>query len=160
MQKFQAKVEIIGINPFVFVPEKVLFKIFKQAGREKGFIPIRGTVNDKPYKQTLVRYRGEWRFYINTIILKHSPKRIGEIINISIEFDPISRALDPPASFVKALKENKEAKNVFDALSASRKMEITRYLVKLKTKESLEKNINKSINFLTGKEKFVGRDKP
>jgi len=157
---FSAKIEIIGINPFVFVPKEVLQKVFKQAGKEKGHIPIKGTVNGNPYRQTLVRYSGEWRLYINTIMLKNSPKRIGEIINLTITFDPESRAIEIPDTFAKALDENPKALAVFDQLSVSRKQEIIRYLARLKTQEILDKNILKAIDFLLGKGKFVGRDKP
>src|SRR5690606_41266848 len=62
--------DIIGVNPFVFVPEDILKAIFEQAGKDKGPIPIKGLVNGKPYTQTLVKYSGEWRLYINMIMLK------------------------------------------------------------------------------------------
>lgn len=38
--KFKADIKIIGINPFVFVPEKVLSEIFKQAQKDKSPIPV------------------------------------------------------------------------------------------------------------------------
>lgn len=160
MHTFTAAIEIIGVNPFVFVPDDILQQIFKQAGKDKGHISIKGTINDKPYKQTLVKYSGAWRLYINTSMLKNSPKRIGETISISVAIDTESREITPPDNFVKALNKNKKAKMVFDNLSASRKSEIVRYLARLKTEEILEKNINRAINFLLGKERFVGRDKP
>lgn len=157
---FDAKIEIIGVNPFVFVPDAILQIIFQQAGKNKGFIPIKGTINKHPYKQTLVRYSGEWRLYINTIMLKNSPKRIGEIVTLTITFDPESRAIEMPDDFAKALETNPEANSVFEQLSASRKNEIVRYLARLKTQETLDRNIIRAINFLLGKERFVGREKP
>lgn len=98
--------------------------------------------------------------YINTNMLKNSPKRIGERIDISINYDSESREIETPTNFLIALNENKQAKNVFEQLSASRKLEIVRYLTKLKSEETIEKNIQRAINFLLGKERFVGRDKP
>lgn len=160
MFAFNSKIEIIGVNPFVFVPTEILQQIFIIAGKDKGYIPIKGTINEKPYKQTLVKYNKEWRLYINASMLKNSPKRIGEVIEVTISFDPESRQILPPKEFIKALKENEDAKNVFDSLPASRKLEIVRYLARLKTKEVLEKNIQRAINFLLGKERFIGRDKP
>jgi hypothetical protein len=160
MDSFSAEIEIIGINPFVFVPDDILHNIFQQAGKDKGSIPINGTINGKPYKQTLVKYSGDWRLYINTTMLKNSPKRIGDMIEITIKFDPESREITPPDCFIKALTESEEAKIVFDGLPASRKLEIVRYLARLKTEEVLEKNITRAINFLLGNERFVGRDKP
>ncbi len=160
MYKFRAEIEIIGVNPFVYVPNNILLQIFSQAGKDKGHIPIKGTINNKPYKQTLVKYSGEWRLYINTNMLKKSPKRIGEVIDITVNFDAENREIETPEKFSKALDENEEAKTVFNRLSTSRKLEIVRYLANLKTEQTREKNIQRAINFLLGKERFVGRDKP
>lgn len=160
MLTFEPKIEIIGANPFVFVPQNILQSIFEQAGKSKGTIPIRGTINDKPYKQTLVRYSGHWRLYINISMLKNSPKHLGEQIHISVEFDPESRVIQPPELFIEALNKNQNAKAVFDSLSTSRKNEIVRYLARLKSIEILEKNIAKAVDFLLGNTRFIGRDKP
>jgi hypothetical protein len=160
MHTFSAKIEIIGVNPFVFVPAKILQQIFNLAGKTKGHIPIKGTINRKEYKQTLVKYQGEWRLYVNTTMLKDSPKRIGEAITLTVQFDPESREVVPHTNFVQALAKNKAAKVVFEQLSPSRQLEIVRYISKLKTEEARAKNIQRAIDFLLGKERFIGRDKP
>jgi hypothetical protein len=160
MHSFQAELKIIGINPYVSVPEKILVSIFKQAGKEKGKIPIKGTVNKLPYTQTLVKYAGEWRLYVNTKMLKDSPKKIGTRIKISVEFDPAERTITPHPKLLTALNKNKKAKTVFDKLRPSLQFEIVRYIANLKTEASVDKNITKAIDFLLGKERFVGRDKP
>jgi hypothetical protein len=160
LQKFKAKIEIIGINPFVFVPGKILEEVFRQSGKDKGHIPVRGSINRRSYKQTLVKYSGDWRLYINTTMLKASPKRIGEIIDVTIQHDPMDRTLQPHPAFEKALDQHKEAKKVFDGLPASRKKEIVRYISALKTPDSVSRNIQRAIGFLTGGNRFVGRDKP
>lgn len=160
MHSFKAQLHSIGINPFVFVPDEILAALFKAFGKDKGQIPICGTINEKPYKQTLVRYSGEWRLYINTVMLKDSPKRIGEIIEVTIAFDSEDRTIKAHPLLTKALQENKEAKKVFDALPPSRQKEIVRYISNLKTDESRLRNIAKAIGFLIGENKFVGRDKP
>jgi len=160
MQKFHAKLEIIVGNPFVFIPSIILNAVFQQANKNKGPIPVKGTINGKQYQQTLVKYSGEWRLYINMKMLNNSPKRIGEIIEVSIEFDPGDRTIQPHPKWVKALADNKEAKDIFDGLSPSKQKEIVRYIANLKTEESVDKNVLRAINFLLGKERFVGRDKP
>lgn len=157
MPTFKAVIEIIGINPFVFVPEKILAAVLQKAEKEKGPIPIKGIINKNPYKQTLVKYAGHWRLYINTVMLKDSPKRIGETVAISIEFDPAERKLPMHPGLAKALAKNKMAKTNFTQLPASRQQEIIRYISNLKTPESLERNIAKAINFLSGNGSFVGR---
>ena len=160
METIKAKIEIIGINPYILLPENVLISLFKQAGKDKGPIPIKGAINGKPYIQTLVKYSGAWRLYINTIMLKNSPKRIGEIIEITVEFDPVKRVVEQHPKLIKALKENKEAKAVFDNLNPSSRNEIVRYISNLKSEESIDRNVKKAVAFLLGKERFVGRDKP
>lgn len=160
MHTFKTDLKIIGINPYVEVPEKTLAAIFKQAGKEKGKIPIRGTINKLPYTQTLVKFKGEWRLYINTKMLKHSPKKIGTTIVVSVEFDPSNRAITPHPNLVKSLEKNKKAKAVFDKLRPSLQHEIVRYIANLKTETSIDKNITKAIGFLLGKERFIGRDNP
>ena len=155
--QFSAEIKIIGVNPYVSVPERMLSELFEQAGRDKGKFPICGAVNGKPYKQTLVKYSGEWRLYINMAMLKNSPKRIGEVIEITMQPDTSDRAIKPHPKLVKALAENKKAKAVFDSLSPSLQHEIVRYISNLKREESIEKNVSRAIGFLLGKERFVGR---
>ena len=160
MLVFKAQIEIIGINPFVFVPEEILKQIFKEAGKDKGPIPVCGTINGAKYVQTLVRFRGHWRLYINTTMLPNSPKRIEETVDLTIQFDRVNRTIKPHPKLVKSLNANKEAKKIFETLPPSRQKEIVRYISNLKTEESVSNNIERAIGFLLGKNKFVGRDKP
>jgi Bacteriocin-protection, YdeI or OmpD-Associated/Domain of unknown function (DUF1905) len=132
--------------------------LFEQAGKTKGHIPICGKINGEDYKQTLVKYKGEWRLYVNNSILKNSPKRIGETLTITIEYDTDDRTLTPDPKFIKALNQNKNAKLIFDKLTPSLQKEIIRYIGSLKSEESKIKNINKAIGFLSGKNRFVGRE--
>jgi len=155
---FKAKLEIIGINPFVFIPEKHLLRIFEMAKRDKGNIKIKVSVNKgQVFPQTLLRYKGDWRLYINTKMLKDSPKKIGEQLDISLELDLEERIIPIHSSLQKALELNTEANIVFQSLTPSFKKEIIRYISNLKTEESVERNVVKAIDFLLGKGDFVGR---
>jgi hypothetical protein len=160
MDRYNAELKTINGNPYVFVPLIKLNKIFQQANKNKGPIPVKGKINGKNYQQTLVKYSGEWRLYVNMKMLKNSPKRIGEIIEVEIEYDPSDRTIRAHPKLIKALVNNKEANDVFEGLSPSRQKEIVRYISNLKTEESVERNVMRAINFLLGKERFVGRDKP
>ena len=108
----------------------------------------------------MVRYSGEWRLYINTTILPNSPKRIGETIEITIQYDPKDRTISPHPKLIEALNKNKEANEVFESLSPSTRKEIIRYISFLKSEVSVTNNVEKAIGFLLGKNRFVGRDKP
>lgn len=93
-------------------------------------------------------------------MLKDSPKKTGQVVEIKIRHDHHPRTITIPPEFESALKKNKTAKTTFDQLSPSRQKEIVRYLASLKTTASLKKNILRALNFLEGKERFVGREKP
>ncbi|MEQ1587613.1 MAG: DUF1905 domain-containing protein [Cyclobacteriaceae bacterium] len=160
MTKFIATIDIIGINPFVLLPESVLTKIFKQAQKDKGPIPVRGTIDGHPIIQTLVRYSGHWRLYINGPMLKASHKKVGDKVTLHIEFDPEVRSIPVHPKLTKALNKNKKAKRVFESLPLSRQKEIIRYIGFLKTEISVDRNVDRVIQFLSGKSRFVGRDKP
>ncbi|MEC3881759.1 YdeI/OmpD-associated family protein [Parapedobacter sp. 10938] len=157
MWKFTANLKIIGINPYVFVPEKILSALQAQAGKDKSPIPIKGTINGKPFRQTLVKYSGSWRLYVNTEMLKNSPKRIGETVTMEIAFDPADRSFHPHPKLAEALAQNKQAKERFDALAPYMQKEIVRYISSLKTEATIERNVAKAIDFLLGKGPFIGR---
>jgi len=160
MHSFVAQLEIIGINPFVPVPENVLSLLMAAAGKSKGPIPIKGTLNGAEFQQTLVKYQGAWRLYVNTAMLKNSPKRIGEMIQMTVSFDSSDRSIHPHPKLLEALEQNKQAKEKFDALIPSLQKEIIRYISFLKTEASIDRNVAKAIDFLMGKGSFVGRKAP
>lgn len=158
--RFAADLEIIGVNPFVFVPARVLAALLREFGRDKGPVPIRGTLNGEPFRQTLVRFRGEWRLYVNTAMLKQSPRRVGERIRLEVAIDREPRVTEMPPAFAAALDRDEEARRAFEALTPSRRQEIVRYLARLKSADALERNIQRALRFLAGVESFVGRTEP
>lgn len=155
--QFTAKLEIVGINPFVFIPQEILNELFETSGKDKSPIPVKGTVNGKEFKQNLMKYLGEWRLYINLTMLKDSPKRIGEILEIFVEFDNSDRTISIHPDLEKAIKENLIALQNFENLIPSRRLELIRYINNLKTEASIQRNINKIILYLTGKTDFFGK---
>lgn len=114
MRQFRATLDIIGINPFVFVSQPILKELFLQCGKDKGPVPVCGTINGKRYTQTLVKYKGNWRLCINTAMLPQSPQRIGETIAVEIDLDTAQRTIQPHPQLLQALQENKQAGNVFN----------------------------------------------
>jgi hypothetical protein len=151
MERFTAKILKIGINPYVGVPEGVLNTLFQQADKNKGPIPVRGTLNGKRFKQTLVKYQGAWRLYLNTQMRQDAGIDVGDDATVEIEFDPEPRIVPIHPKFARALSKNREANVAFETLAPSRQREILRYLNSMKTEESLVRNIEKVIQYLSGK---------
>lgn len=154
---FTATLKIIGINPFVFVPEDILEEIFKASGRNKSPIPVKGTVNGKEFQQNLMKYLGEWRLYVNLIMLKNSPKRIGETIEVVLEYDDTVRSISIHPQLEKAIKNSTLATSNFEKLIPSRRHELMKYINNLKTEASIQRNIEKIIRHLHGETDFFGK---
>lgn len=160
MPSFSGKIYKIGINPYVLLPVAVLKEIFKEAGRDKGPVPVKGTVNHHPFTQTLVRYSGKWRLYINMPMLKGAGTAVGDTVNISVSFDAAERITPMHPKLKLALQKNKEAYAVFKQLPAYLQKEIMRYINNLKSEVSVDTNVKKAILFLHGRQRFIGRNKP
>lgn len=154
---FTAVLEIIGINPFVFIPEEILEEIFEASKRNKSPIPVKGTVNGKAFQQNLMKYLGEWRLYINLMMLKNSPKRIGEAIEVTLEYDSADRSISIHPQLEQAIKDSTLAANNFEKLIPSRRNELIRYINNLKTETSIQRNIEKIIRHLHGETDFFGK---
>ena len=154
---FSAIIKIIGVNPYVLLPQNVLKEIFKQAGKNKSPIPVKGKINGHPYQQNLVRYNGKWRLYLNTPMRKAAGIDVGDIAKVEIDFDPEPRHISMHPKLKQALSQNKKANEVFKKLSPYRQKEIMRYLNSMKTEESVKRNIIKIIMHLTGGHAFAGR---
>src|SRR5262245_48774540 len=69
---FTSLIEVINGNPYVRPPDKALARVFKEAGKDKGPIPVRGKLNGTAFQQSLVRYQGDWRLYINGVMAKRA----------------------------------------------------------------------------------------
>lgn len=154
---FTATLEIIGINPFVFIPKEILDRIFDESGRNKSPVPVKGTVNGLEFKQNLMKYLGEWRLYVNLTMLKNSPKRIGEVIEVVLEYDDSDRSISMHPHLEKAIKESPLATENFENLIPSRRHELVRYINNLKTEASIQRNIEKIIRHLHGETDFFGK---
>jgi hypothetical protein len=157
---FSATIEIIGVNPYVSLPEVLLNAIFKDAGKDKGKIPVTMTIDGHAFIQTLIKYSGTWRLYLNTPMRKAAKKEVGDTAEFEVFYDAAPREIPMHPKLKTALTKNKAAKEIYEGLRPSLKLEIVRYISFLKTEESIDRNVLRAIHFLLGKERFIGRDKP
>ena len=151
MLRFSATIEKLGINPVVDPPDDILAVIHEQAGKSKGPIPVRGTLNRSDFVQTLVKYKGKWRLYVNGKMLKASGLSVGDTADFEIEFDPMERKAPVPPRFRVALDSDQCAAEAFDKLTPGRQKEILRYLGSLKSDDALERNIERVLSQLRSK---------
>ena len=143
---FKAKIYKVGINPCVKVPHRIT----KTMNPEKGYIPIKGKIENHSFKQTLVPVKGEpYRLFVNGPMLKGANVTLGQTVRFSIEQNFSSRKREFPM-----VKEFKAALNkhnlfaLFKKLTPSRQKEVLKYLNYLKSEEALQRNIKKAIDQL------------
>lgn len=151
MLSFSQKIFKIGINPCVVPPEPVLRALFKQSGKDKGPIPVRGRLNGTNYTQTLVKYQGKWRLYINIPMLRASGLKNGDVANVQIEFDSSDRSVPMHSALARVLKNERHAKVAFEKLTPYRQKEINRYMRSLKSQEALARSVMHVMSLLTGR---------
>lgn len=150
MVTFSAKIYKIGINPVVDPPNDVLKSIFEQASKSSGPVPVRGKINGKEFLQTLVKYQGAWRLYINGPMLKASGLDVGNVAVIEIDFDPRPREEPMPPKLNGEFRKNPAARKAFELLPPSRRKEILRYINSLKSDDTIERNVASVISQLAG----------
>jgi hypothetical protein len=146
---FKARIYKIGVNPCVRVP----YRITDQLKATKGYIPVKGTIEDHFFQQTLCPVKGEgYRLYVNGPMLKGAHLTVGQTAHFIIGQDTMERNKNHPMApdFKKKLVEN-DLIEIFEKLTPSRQKEINRYLNNLKTEESLKRNIDKLIKAFKGK---------
>jgi hypothetical protein len=151
VQIFTAKIYKLGINPAVDPPNDVLDSLFESAGKDKGPIPVYGMIDGADFTQTLVKFQGKWRLYVNGEMLRASGAKIGDEIRVEIEFDSRPREVSMPARLREALKLDKRAKIAFAELTPSRQKEIFKYINSLRTEASIARNVEKILQQLKGK---------
>ena len=159
MKSFSAKIQIIGVNPYVLLPSTLLKYIFQKAGKDKGAIPVQLKIAGKDFIQNLVRYSDKWRLYLNGPMRKAAGKEVGDTIEVQIDFDPRPRRTPVHPKLRKAFKEGPAAKKAFEKLTLSRQKEILRYINFLKSEESVDKNVQRAISHLTKSKPFIGKEK-
>lgn len=153
MPPFSAKIEIIGVNPYITPPEAVLESLYKEADKRTSPIPVKGKLNGVPYIQTLVRFQGAWRLYLNGPMLKATGLAVGDTAEVSVEFDPDPRDVPMLPAFQRALDDSTKAQAMFNKFPPSHQKEVLRYLGFLKSEEALNRNIKKIIAELEGRTK-------
>ena len=148
MVEFLARVHKIGENPCVDIPKQVIERF-----KAKGYIPVKGTINEYLIQTSLVQKgKGYYCLYLNEAIRKKADVKVGDLVKLNLEIDPEPKEIHPVSELVRALKENKKAKEAFDYLTKDKQREILVYLHYLKTPESRKRHVEKVIKFLIKKE--------
>jgi Bacteriocin-protection, YdeI or OmpD-Associated/Domain of unknown function (DUF1905) len=159
---FLATIYKVWIMRHVDVPEDVATSLIaeirrvgaaKTSARTKGappkHIPVIATVNHKSVQTTLVPAgAGHYRLTLNTALRKAGRADTGEVIGVTLTYDPNSREIETPPEYLAALKRNALAKKEFDRLPPGHKRQLLAYYQKTKSDKARTNAIEKTIDHL------------
>jgi uncharacterized protein DUF1905/bacteriocin resistance YdeI/OmpD-like protein len=160
---FRARIEIRGINPYVLVSAARARKIKPEWRRPLPvMIRIDGHPKKAPWRINMMPAGdGSFYLYLHESVRRASGTGVGDTVRVEIEFDAAYRggpATALPSWFRIPLSKNAAAKRAWAALTPSRKKEIVRYLMALKSDEARERNVVRALRVLSGaKERFMAR---
>lgn len=151
-KEFEANLYKVGINACVDVPDVITAELLK----EKGFIYVEGTINQAPFKKSLVPVKeGPYRLFVNVAMLKQAKAQVGDRVKIALRQGSKKNVeYEMPALLKKALEEN-DLLGQFYLLSGARRKSILKYLCAIKTEKTLEKNISKLLLGLKSENKNI-----
>jgi hypothetical protein len=161
--RFTARIEIRGINPFV--PVSAVRARRLKAGWRKPLpvlVRVNGHPQAKPWRINMMPAGdGSFYLYLHESVRRASKTGVGDTVRVEIEFDAAYRggpATATPSWFRIPLSKNAAAKRAWAALTPSRKKEIVRYLMSLKSDAARERNVVRALRVLSGaKERFMAR---
>lgn len=142
MTPFREIIRIIGVNPYVSVPLRV-----SRSFNKKGYIPVAVKINGHDFPATLVPVgSGRHRLYLHGEMRKKAQAQVGDSVTVFVKLDKVPRMplMSKPLAQVMKAQDRK----VWDGLIPSRKKEILRYLGRLKSKDALNRNLERVLKYL------------
>lgn len=149
MRHFKSIIYKVGINAVADVPQEVTHAL----KADKGYIRVTGTINGFGFRQTLVPVKGSlYRLFVNIPMLEGGGAAIGDNATFTLMQDeePVEHHY-PMNKMLQDALENKNLQDDFNALTASRKREILKYLAYLKAETTIQKNVDKVVQQLEQK---------
>jgi len=159
---FRAKIEIIGVNPYVLVGAQQVERL--RAGWRRP-MPVKVQINGAPKPPWRINMMpmgdGNFYLYLAGVVRRASGTAVGDEVEVAVAFDSDYRGGpdELPEWFANALEADAAASANCAALSPSRQKEVVRYLLNLKLDSARERNLARAMHMLGGGAgRFMGRD--
>ena len=159
--RFRAVMKIHGVNPHVLVSAKRAAEL-KPGWRKP--MPVLVQINGKPEECWPINMMpvgdGSFCLYLHESVRKASRTKVGDRVAVEVQFNAKYKGGPQPlpAWFRAAVAKNPAAKKNWEVLTPSRKKEVVRYLVALKSAEARERSLARALNALSGPpSRFMGR---
>ena len=107
--------------------------------------PVSVTIKGYTYRSTIAVMGGKFMVGVSAKIREAAGVAGGDTVSVDIELDTAPRVLEVPADLKRALGRDKEAKQIFEGLSYSRKQRLVLPIEDAKTPETRQRRVDKVI---------------
>jgi hypothetical protein len=161
--KFTAAIEIRGINPYILVSAERAQQV--KSGWKKP-MPVSVQVNGEPEPAWCINMMpagdGSFYLYLDGMVREASGTKVGDHVQVSLTFDR-SYLSGPqhemPSELLAGLAGSPVAAARWETLSPSLKKEILRYLSSLRSDQTRQRNVERTLRVMSGaKERFLARN--
>lgn len=124
---------------------KIPFDVEKVFGT-RARVPVRGTINGFAFRSSIFPM-GEGCHYmaVNKETRAGAKAAAGQTVSVVMERDEEPRVITPPQDFARALKANKEAREMWDKLSYTHRKEHVKAIEEARRPETRTRRIEKAI---------------
>ena len=161
--RIRSRLAILGVNPYVSISPSEASRLKKDW---RGPIPVRYRVGGGPDRTWRINMMPlgdrSYRLYMNGEVREASNLRVGDDLVLLIEFDDEYKGGPEhpmPSWFHDELSRSPLALQGWGSLPPSRRKEIIRYFVRLKSEPARRRNTEKALRVLSGGAgRFMARD--
>jgi hypothetical protein len=124
------------------------------------YIPVFATVNGQEARVTLMPAGGgRYRVQLNTALRKAARADAGDEVSVTLRLDRESREPSVPGDLRMALKENPEARKVFEALTTGHRRHIVDWFDSARGMDTRMRRLGFTIDFLLKRGREGSRDR-
>jgi hypothetical protein len=111
--------------------------------------PVRATINGFTYRSSVASMGGKFMLGVPPEFRDGAGVAAGDLVDIDLEVDTEPREVPVPVDFAAALERDARAKKTFDALSYSNKRRLLIPIHEIKSTETRERRIAKTVAMLS-----------
>jgi hypothetical protein len=108
-------------------------------------VPVRGTINNFPYRSSIVPMGGKFILVVNKELRAGANATAGDTVSMTLERDDEPRIITPPADLARALEANPAAQAAWDKLSYTHQKEHARAVEEAKRPDTRARRIEKAV---------------
>jgi hypothetical protein len=116
----------------------------------KARAPVRGTVNDTPYRTTVAVYGGIAMIGFNREIRARAAIAIGDEVEVTVELDEEPRTVALPSALAAALDGDDAARAAFEGLSYTHRRKYAEWVAEAKREDTRARRVARTLEQLGG----------